>query len=161
MIFVTVGTHTQSFDRLIVKMDEVSGKIDEEVIIQIGCSKYRPAHATHFSFVNHHEFLRLCQEARLVVCHAGVGTILTVKKLDKPLLLVPRLKRYGESIDDHQLEIAEVMDGHNRTKAVHDMDDMIQYVNGDFGAGVTDTGRNKLSVALKEMLPGICRCRSL
>ena len=51
MIFVTDGTHYQGFDRLITKMDEVAGKIDDEVAIQIGSSKYHPKNAKWFTFL--------------------------------------------------------------------------------------------------------------
>jgi hypothetical protein len=104
MIFVTVGNHYQGFDRLIRKMDEIAGHIDEKVIMQIGFSKYRPVNAEYFSFKeSFEEIKRLNSEARIVISHAGVGCILTAFEQKTPLILVPRRKMYNEHCDDHQL----------------------------------------------------------
>jgi len=121
VIFVTVGMHSQGFDRLIKKMDEVSGKIDEEVIMQIGSTKYKPKNAKYFDFKDSEEMKELYQNARLVVCHGGAGTILTSLEQGMPVIAVPRLKRFNESIDDHQLELVDALAEGGKIQAVYDM----------------------------------------
>lgn len=125
MIFVTVGSHYQGFDRLIKKMDEIAGRTDEKVIMQIGHTNYKPVNAEYFDFVD--DFSKIEQlnwEARVVVSHAGAGSILTALKLGRPVIVVPRLKKYNEHMDDHQLEIAEAMSSIKGVISVNDVQEI-------------------------------------
>ncbi|MHC1578885.1 MAG: glycosyltransferase, partial [Dehalococcoidia bacterium] len=99
-----------AFERLVREMDRIAGELDEEVVMQIGSTDYEPKNCQYFKFMAADEMEKLYARARVVVCHAGIGSILTVLKYSKPLILVPRMKRYGEHIDDHQLEIAREME---------------------------------------------------
>jgi Uncharacterized conserved protein len=157
LIFVTVGTHNEPFDRLIKKMDEIAGTIDEEIVMQLGCSQYKPLSASYFDYVDNLEFIELCQKSRMIISHAGVGTILTGIRLNKPLLLVPRLKKHGEVIDDHQLEIAEVLDGDRSIKVVYDVERIGEMINGTFQNRSADRKSNMLSIALKKQLLSLSR----
>jgi len=122
MIFVTVGTHYQGFERLVRKMDEIASRIDEEVIMQIGYTKYEPKNAKWFRFLEKEEdILRLYKTADVIVAHAGAGTLLTALAYGKPLVVVPRLKRFGEHIDDQQLELAEALEQAGKAIAVYDV----------------------------------------
>ena len=122
MIFVTVGTHSQGFERLIKKMDEIASKINEEVIAQIGSTSYRPKNMIFFTFVGDEKRLvELYKKARVIVTHGGVGTILTALGYEKPLVVVPRLKKFNEVVDDHQLELAEVLGRNGRAIVVYDI----------------------------------------
>ena len=110
MIFVTVGSHYQGFVRLIKKMDEIAGKIDEEVVMQIGYTNYKPRNAEYFDFIeNYEEIQELNREARVVVCHGGAGAIITALEQGTPVIAVPRLKKYAEHTDDQQLDIVTAM----------------------------------------------------
>lgn len=102
MIFVTTGVQ-MPFDRLICKMDEIAGRIDEEVIMQIGQSQYIPVHAKYFRLMENDKIKKLNRDARVVVSHAGIGSILTALEQHTPVLILPRLKMLGEAWDDHQL----------------------------------------------------------
>lgn len=106
MILVTVGTHTQQFDRLVSAADELAVLIKEQVIIQCGCTKALPVHAKFERFYSPAEMQDLVKQARVVIAHAGAGTALNSLKLKKPLVIVPREKRFGESVDDHQTQLA-------------------------------------------------------
>jgi beta-1,4-N-acetylglucosaminyltransferase len=108
MILVTVGTHSQGFDRLVKAADELASEIDEEIIIQYGCSQYIPKHANGIQWCTYDQMEELTEQARIVVGHAGSGTIITTLLKDKPLILVPRLSKFDEHIDDHQLELANI-----------------------------------------------------
>jgi beta-1,4-N-acetylglucosaminyltransferase len=109
MILVTVGTHHQNFERLIRAMDEVAAELTEPVIIQIGHSTYTPHHAEHFEFTSGSQMEQLTCAARIVVAHAAAGTVIIALRQGKPLIVVPRLQRYGEVVDDHQLQLAAAL----------------------------------------------------
>lgn len=121
MILVTVGTHSQGFDRLVRAMDEVAAELNERVAIQRGSGTYEPLHAEHFRFTSAAELERLTQEARIIVAHAAAGTILLALQHNKPLVLVPRLQRFGEHLDDHQLQLAAALADEGKAVAVHEV----------------------------------------
>ncbi|NJF25150.1 PssE/Cps14G family polysaccharide biosynthesis glycosyltransferase [Thermococcus sp. Bubb.Bath] len=123
MIFVTVGTHYQGFERLIRKMDKIAGRIDDEVIMQIGYTTYEPKNAKWFRFLEREEdILELYKKADVIVAHAGAGTLLTALSFGKPIVVVPRLKKFGEHVDDQQLELAEALENMNKAIAVYDIE---------------------------------------
>lgn len=107
MIFVTVGTHDQGFERLVKKMDEIAGQIDEKVVIQVGYTDYEPVNAEWFRFVEYAEILRIIKKSNIVVCHGGAGIILDVLSNEKTAIVVPRLKNFNEVFDNHEFELAE------------------------------------------------------
>lgn len=124
MIFVTVGLHTQGFDRLIKKMDDIASEIDEKVIMQIGSSRYEPRHATYFRVTDEKELASCYESARVIVCHGGAGTLIKSLLLKKPIIVVPRLKKFGEHIDNHQLELAEVLSKSGYISLVNDLEEL-------------------------------------
>lgn len=133
MIFVTVGNHNQGFDRLIKKMDEVAGVIDEQVVMQVGYTTYKPVNAEYFSFVeSFEEILRLNREARVVISHAGAGSIVTALKEKTPVIVVPRLKKYNEHMNDHQLEIAKAMSENKNVITIYDINNLEDLLKTDF-----------------------------
>jgi UDP-N-acetylglucosamine transferase subunit ALG13 len=108
VIFVTVGLHPQGFDRLLKKMDVIANQLDESVIMQIGSSSYHPTHAEWFEYAkNTLEFESYIKKARVVVCHGGAGTIITALRFKKPVIALPRLQKYSEHTDDHQVQIVD------------------------------------------------------
>jgi beta-1,4-N-acetylglucosaminyltransferase len=121
LIFVTVGMHTQGFDRLTKKMDEIAATLDEEVIMQIGHTGFRPQNAKWFQFTTEEEIKALCKEARVVVTHPAMS-ILDALEQATPVIAVPRLKRYNEVIDDHQLDFARELEKEGKVTAVYDVD---------------------------------------
>jgi len=100
MILVTIGT-SEPFDRLLEAIDQLPG--DEELIVQHGTSRVRPSRAACLDFLTFSELLEQIRSARAVVTHAGVGSVLTVLREGKRPIVVPRQRRFGEAIDDHQL----------------------------------------------------------
>jgi len=126
MIFVTVGMHSLGFPRLVRAMDELAATLSEEVVMQIGSTAYLPRHARTFTFADQAEMERLYAEARVVVSHAGAGSILTAQKARVPLILVPRLKQPGEIIDDHQLELARLLNEAGSAIVVEDVGELAQ-----------------------------------
>lgn len=107
MIFLTVGTQFP-FDRLVRAVDEAfdNGVINEEVFAQIGLSSYRPRNMEYAGMLDKEIFDSCFQKASGIIGHAGMGTITMALDYNKPLLAVPRLKKYGEVVNDHQVAIA-------------------------------------------------------
>lgn len=108
MIFVTVGTQL-SFDRLIAAMDDYAAQSGEEVIAQVGAEGGTWAHLDSRAMLSPSEFVTMFSRARVVVAHAGVGTILSAKRYRRPLIVVPRRLIYGEHRNDHQLAMARAL----------------------------------------------------
>jgi len=108
MIFLTVGTQFP-FDRLVKAIDDILGKgiIDEEIIGQTGQTSYEPRHFRAVKFLGKKEFDENLKNAAGIIGHAGMGTIRMALDNDKPLLAMPRLKKYHEVVHDHQVEIAK------------------------------------------------------
>jgi beta-1,4-N-acetylglucosaminyltransferase len=114
VIFVTVGTHTVGFDRLIRAVDEYASVCDEEVVIQRGSSTYLPSFAKSFAWETSERIDGFIRDAQVVISHAGAGSVMQVLQVGRPLILAPRLKRYGEHHDDHQLELARALAAQHR-----------------------------------------------
>ncbi len=120
MILVTVGS-SWAFDRLVRTADELAARLDEPMIIQRGESSHVPQHAQYVDTVDGTQMQDWLSEARVVVAHAGAGTILSVLQAGKPLVIVPRVARFGEVIDDHQFELAEALESRGWVVMVTDL----------------------------------------
>ncbi len=109
MIFVTVGTHEQPFNRLVKYMDDLKGKgvLEEEVIIQTGFSTYEPIHCTWSKFLPYQKMTEYAAGAHIVVTHGGPSSIFMPLQSGKIPIVVPRQKKYGEHVNDHQVEFAK------------------------------------------------------
>lgn len=108
MILMVCGTQKFPLDRMLAEMDRLieEGTVTEEVFAQTGYSTYRPKHYGWTEFVAGEEFEEKIKNCSLLLTHSGVGTILTGKEYDKPVLVYPRSAKYGEHVDDHQWQIA-------------------------------------------------------
>jgi beta-1,4-N-acetylglucosaminyltransferase len=107
MIFLTVGTQFP-FDRLVKAVDETVSKngLDEQIFAQVGTTTYRPRNFEAVSSLEKTKFDKHFNEADSIISHAGMGTITMALERKKPLLVMPRLRKYGEVVNDHQLVIA-------------------------------------------------------
>lgn len=106
MIFLTIGTQ-EPFDRLIKTVDELvaEGAFADEVVGQTG-NGYCPRHFSSYSIMDKTVFDRYMAESTFVISHAGMGSIITAHTLRKPMIVMPRLRRYREHVNDHQLYTA-------------------------------------------------------
>jgi UDP-N-acetylglucosamine transferase subunit ALG13 len=107
MIFLTVGTQFP-FDRLVKAVDDLCdrGLIQEPIVAQIGDSTYRPRHFEAVASLDKSAFDRHVQHASAIIGHAGMGTITMALDNGKPLLAMPRRKKYSEVVNDHQVVLA-------------------------------------------------------
>jgi len=126
MIFVTVGTHTQSFDRLLQEVDRLVGEraIKEKVVGQIGSSTYEPRNFRWFRFTSFEELERLYGRADVMITHGGAGSILNGLDRGKPVVAVPRLKKFGEHVNDHQIDLVKFLESKRKIVAVYDIRDL-------------------------------------
>ncbi|MCC9796687.1 multidrug MFS transporter, partial [Streptococcus agalactiae] len=106
MIFVTVGTHEQQFNRLIKEVDRLkgTGAIDQEVFIQTGYSDFEPQNCQWSKFLSYDDMNSYMKEAEIVITHGGPATFMSVISLGKLPVVVPRRKQFGEHINDHQIQ---------------------------------------------------------
>jgi UDP-N-acetylglucosamine transferase subunit ALG13 len=120
MIFLTVGT-SFPFDRLVRAVDRAveQGLFNEPVYGQIGDNSYRPSNFEHVISLEKHRFEKRIRQASSVISHAGIGTITAALDHRKPLLVMPRLKQYGEAVNDHQAAIARKFEQCGHILAAH------------------------------------------
>ena len=111
MILVTVGTQDKAFTRLVRAVEQAvrEGKITDEIIVQAGATEYKSDKIKILNYVGFQEFNDLVKRADIIITHGGVGSILNAVKLGKKVIAVPRLKKYYEHINDHQLQVVEKM----------------------------------------------------
>ena len=122
MILVTVGTHEQPFDRLL----EAVGRLGtgEELIVQHGPSKVRPAGAVCSEFLPFEEVTALTRAARVVITHAGVGSIMVSLREGKRPIVMARLHALGEHVDDHQVPLTQRLSESGLVVPVTDADEL-------------------------------------
>ena len=106
MIFVTVGTHEQPFNRLIQKIDELKkdGTIQDEVIIQTGFSTYEPKHCQWSKLLPYQQMVKNVADARIVITHGGPASFIMPLQIGKTPIVVPRQQQFNEHVNDHQVE---------------------------------------------------------
>jgi len=126
MIFVTVGTHDQQFDRLLREVDRLVAQktIGGKVIAQIGNSKYRPRNYEYFTFSSWRRILDLNKRSNVVITHGGAGSIMLAAHFNKPIVAVPRRKKYGEHADDHQIQLVRELEKEKRVIAVYEIENL-------------------------------------
>ncbi len=130
MIYVATGTQKFQFDRLLKTLDKLiaNGTIKEDVIAQIGHSDYQPQHYAFKDFFSKDEFNNNIEKCNLLITHSGVATIITGLKYNKPVIVVPRLAKFGEHVDDHQVQIAESFSSQNFVMMCGENDDLAELV---------------------------------
>lgn len=107
MIFVTLGSQKFQFNRLLEKIDALveNGTITEPVFAQTGASDYVPRHYAFQPFLDRETFAEHMSRCDTVITHGGTGAIIGAVKQGKKVIAVPRLAKYGEHVDDHQLQL--------------------------------------------------------
>ena len=145
MIFITLGSQKFQFNRLLKKIDELitENKINEEVFAQIGYSDYKPKNYKYKKFLDRDEFKSWMGKANLVLTHGGTGAIITALKNDKKVIAIPRLSKYGEHVDDHQIQIVETFGKRNIIQDVYEIEDLEKSIldinNKEFEKYVSNT----------------------
>ena len=134
MIFVTLGSQKFQFNRLLQAIDRQieSGEITEPVFAQTGWSDYKPVHYEWAPFLDREDMDAWVAKADVVIAHGGTGAIVGALKAGKKVIAVPRLAKYGEHVDDHQVQLLREFDGMNLICACYDSEKL--------GDCIRDTG---------------------
>ena len=125
MIFLSVGIQFP-FDRLVKAVDDAfnEGLVDEGVFAQIGETSYKPHNFGSVASLEKNLFDKYLKESSSIISHAGMGTIAMALDNEKPLLVMPRLKKYGEVVNDHQAAIARKFSELGHILAVYDVKEL-------------------------------------
>lgn len=146
MIFVTVGTHEQQFNRLVACMDRLKGEglIQEDVVIQTGYSDYEPKHCRWQKLFPYPEMVELVNQARIVITHGGPSSFIMPLQVGKIPVVVPRQKQFDEHVNDHQLDFCrEVAKRQKNILLVEDVAELQQVLERyDALAAEMDTAQN-------------------
>jgi UDP-N-acetylglucosamine transferase subunit ALG13 len=126
VIFVTLGTHEQPFGRAIDMVAELADTGSEEILVQHGATPSRNDldGVQWFDYLPWDDLSQRMQEAEAVITHAGVGSTVTAIQSGKKPVLIPRLARFGEHVDDHQLQLAERFEARGLGLVCGDSDDI-------------------------------------
>lgn len=129
MIFITLGSQKFQFDRLLKKVDDLveQGIISDKIIAQIGASEYIPKHYEYVKFMDREKFAETIDQCSVVITHGGTGVIIGAVKKGKKVIAVPRLAKYGEHVDDHQLQLLQQFDDLKIICACYDLDKLDDY----------------------------------
>ncbi len=130
LIFVTVGTQKFQFERLLNKVEKIINEqlIDEVFLVQCGYNDLL-LNCECKDFFEPIEVENIIKKSDLVITHAGTSSIIQALKYEKKVIVVPRLSKYGEHVDDHQVEIAELFANKNYVELVRDIDDLEDAIN--------------------------------
>lgn len=133
MVFVTVGTHEQPFDRLVKAIDGLvaDGTLEEEVFVQTGYCTYEPEHCGWARFVPAPEMRSRMEEADVVVTHGGPSSFIEAMAAGKAPVVVPRYERFGEHVNDHQAAFVRLVAEHKGgIVPVYDVADLAAAIEG-------------------------------
>lgn len=124
MIFVTVGTHEQPFDRLIKEVDRLihSGIIKEEVFVQRGIGSIVPRNCQSAEVIPHDDMMEKVAEARVVITHGGPGSIMLPLSMGKVPIVVPRQAKFNEHVDNHQIDFTRHLERGEKIIAVYEIE---------------------------------------
>lgn len=130
MILVMLGTQKNDFSRLLKEIENcIDDKtIQEPVVVQAGSTKYKTNKMKIFDLIAREELDKKKEKASLIITHGGVGSIVGALKMNKKVIAVPRLKKYGEHVNDHQKQIVENFDKQGYIKGVFDIANLKQEI---------------------------------
>jgi UDP-N-acetylglucosamine transferase subunit ALG13 len=137
LIFVTVGTHQQPFDRLLGALGELDAG---ELVVQYGPAEPPPGVARAEPYMPFERVLTCMREAETVITHAGVGSILCARREGHVPLVVPRRHDLGEHVDDHQAELTRALEPRGGIVAVWDVAELAAAVARSIRAAEPPSG---------------------
>ncbi len=139
MIFVSLGTHERPFFRLVKEIDRLSekGVIKDKVFVQLGFTdyKFKSQNIVAEKYMEQKKFDKLFKDADVIITHGGSGNILEAISQGKPVVAVPRLSKFGEHVNDHQLQIVSEMEKLGNVFAVYDIEKLLEAIKKAKAAG--------------------------
>ena len=126
MIFATVGTHEQGFERLVRELDALKarGDIDDEIFIQIGYTQYLPKYCRYSRMICYEDMVKNASESRIYITHGGPASIFLGWQSGRIPIVVPRNSKYGEHVDDHQMFFTKRIESSKRILAVYEINNL-------------------------------------
>lgn len=126
MIFITVGSQKFQFNRLLKKVDELIDQkiINEPVFAQIGVSDYVPKNYEYIDFMTQEEFNKKIDDSDVIITHGGTGVIINALKKEKKVIAIPRLAKYDEHVDDHQIQLINEFKQLNLIEPVYEINEL-------------------------------------
>lgn len=165
MIFVTVGTHEQQFNRLVQKIDELKrdGVIEEEVLIQTGYSTYEPKYCEWSQWIPYPKMVENVNKARIVITHGGPSSFIMSLQVGKTPIVVPRQAKFDEHVNDHQVKfcnaVAECYGSifmvekiEKLGEAIKEYDDLVKAMPGK-----QESNNAKFNAELEKIVEGMVR----
>ncbi len=146
MIFVSVGTHETPFDRLLQAVSELDHH--EEIVVQHGLSRVRCDGAAEFDYLPFDRVLEYVRSARAIVTHAGVGSVMLALANGKRPIVMARRHRFGEAVDDHQVELAARLAAAGLVDVVETSSDLSDCLTRDARPPAFDSGEPWLGASL-------------
>jgi UDP-N-acetylglucosamine transferase subunit ALG13 len=157
VILLTVGTQLP-FDRLVAAVDNISPRLGEKVIATIGKSKYVPANIEWSASLPQAAHERILSDCRLIVSHAGIGSVLAAQRHRKPIILFPRRAAFGEHRSDHQLSTCVQLRGKQGLYVAEDIPELERLIfSADLIPASNDAhtlGRADFAARLRSFLSG-------
>jgi UDP-N-acetylglucosamine transferase subunit ALG13 len=126
MIFVTVGTHEQQFNRLIQHLDGLH--LEEEIFMQTGYCTYKPVHCGYSDFLSYGKMMEYVTQASIVITHGGPSSIMLPLQVGKIPIVVPRQFKYGEHVNNHQVKFAEQIGKKVGILVVHNIEEIDHFI---------------------------------
>jgi len=152
MIFATVGTQLP-FDRLLVGLDSWAAlNPGVQVVAQCGESRRPVRHIETVAHLSQADFRARLQAAKLVVAHAGMGTILSASEMGKPIILMPRRAKFGEHRNEHQRDTAVEMARLSNVTVVEDGEALHAALDAALARGF-DTSATKVDLGSEALAP--------
>lgn len=155
MIFVTLGTQDKQFRRLLDAA--LALRNDEKVVIQYGSTKPDETMVENLEgnfefhqYLSNEEFEKYMKEARIIITHAGVGTIIEGLKFDKMMIVAARVKKYKEHVNDHQLQILDTFEREGYILRLDDFSKLPELLKENFKPKKFNSNKNNFNTYLEE-----------
>lgn len=143
MIFVTVGTDNHDFSRLVKKADEIAKKRKYKIVAQTGNTKYMPKNMEFFRFTSPEKLDYYYKKSETIITHGGAGSIINSLKHGKVPIVVPRLKKFNEHINDHQMELAIALQKRGKVVAVSNVQNLEKAISESKRINVSESKEKK------------------
>lgn len=131
MVLVMLGTQNNSFHRLLEEVEKcIDNKIiNEEVIVQAGGTNYNSDKMKILGLVSNDELNKYIDKSSFIICHGGVGSIVSGIKAGKKVIAIPRYQKYGEHVNDHQVQIVESFNEQGFIKGIQDVGELSKAIS--------------------------------
>ncbi len=155
MIFVTLGTQDKHFRRLLEAVEKLD--INEKIVAQVGSTEFESKKMEIHKFMTQDEFNKYMKEARVIITHAGVGTIIAGLKMHKKMIVSARKKEYKEHVNDHQEQILRTFADEGYIIPLENFDDLEKLIEKDFTPKEYKSNKEEFNKKLNKEISNIIK----